>query len=121
MDLLVPHLCLGLLPQVLFLLKLHDPLLLHPKVLSAPKLLYHFLMILLLLYPQLLLQLEELPLDFLFPELGYLLDDPEPILSLVYVIICPGSLCQTSGLGAYSAGCVDGLVLTTSVASANVY
>ena len=93
LDLLVPHLCLGHLPQILFLLKLHDPLLLHPEVLSTPQLLYHFLMILLFLDPQLLFELEEFPLDFLFSELGYLFDHPESIFSLVYIVVGSASLC----------------------------
>ena len=54
LDLLFPNLCLGLLPQILLLLKLHDPLLLHPEVFSTPELLNHFLVIFLLLNPQLL-------------------------------------------------------------------
>lgn len=85
--------CLGLLSEILLLLKLHDPLLLHPEVLSTSELLYHFLMILLLLDSQLLFQLEEFPLDFLFSEFGDLFDDPEPIFSFVYIVVGPATLC----------------------------
>ena len=85
--------CLGHLPDILFLLKLHDPLLLHPEVLSTPQLLYHFLMILLLLDPQLFFQLEEFSLDFLFSELGDLFDHPESIFSLVDIVVGPATLC----------------------------
>ena len=86
-ECLIGLLNLGHLLDLLHFLILKQPLLLYSEILLLPELLLVLLLIFLLFDPELLFKFQKLPFDLFLSELAYLLNDPQPVLGLVYIIL----------------------------------